>query len=332
MKKNISKKKSTRYSNRRNTVRPSKYRNKYSKKTQIGGDGNSEDLIRTYTANDQFPEDSPVLEDVPDTISSEVKKNFRETPVKSKVLEPILNRTHTKSKQLTDDIKIQIFTDVDDTLHPAGPGVKGFFSGYDRDGDRDTYYQCVDELHKQIYEKFQLPTVIVSANPHSNKAKKKHIAKKLNIGEVDILPGEYIASGLSSINATLLGTGENNVPFVYTPMSNVKTKNIKAYVTKNKTKYPNYKAIWIGDNGQGDLLAAKELLEEKIIDIALIHYVNPHHISGLEIENRNEKLFSFHNYQQVIDILKNNVVELKFLENCKQEPTRTHHQIKHDIK
>ena len=310
MKKNISKKKSTRYSNRKKTVRTSKHRNKYSIKNKLGGDDNSEDLIRTYTANDQFPEDAPYLE------------------------EPILNRTHTKTKQLTDDMpKIQIFTDVDDTLHPAGPGIKGFLAGYDRDGDRDTYYQCVDELHKQIYDKFKLPTVIVSANPHSNEAKKIHIAEKLNIDKVDILPGEYIASGLSTINASLLGTGENNYPFVYTPMGNVKTKNITAYVEKKKRKYPNYKAIWIGDNGQGDLLAAKDLLKENIIDIALIHYVNPHHYSGISSSwHRNEKkLFSFTNYQEVITILRDNVEELDFLDNCINPPTRTQHQLKHNI-
>ncbi len=146
-------------------------------------------------------------------------------------------------------------------------------AGVDR-SNSSAYYPCVHELHGQIYTKYGMPTVVVSANPlktdYNKKAREIERHLGLNKGGVIYFPGEFGAS-----SKLLKGN--------YTAMASVKAKRIREEVAKIRGELgERYRAIWIGDNGQGDLIAAEELLHDNIIHVALIHYVDPNKPSGKE--------------------------------------------------
>jgi len=169
-------------------------------------------------------------------------------------------------------VQWQLFTDVDDTLHPAGPGFFGGIAGSNDNGSRHEYYNCVGDLHKQFYTRYNLPTVIVSANPLPVlRSKTRNVKNKLgNIG-VKIFKGEWGASTASVVRARFQKTAAT----AYQAMANTKIKQISEEVTNQRKLLgpSNYKAIWIGDNGQGDFLVAQQLLKDKIIEYAFIHTV-----------------------------------------------------------
>ena len=247
----------------------------------------------------------------------------------------MLKSGHTNEKRKGNKI-YQIFTDVDDTLHPSGPGIIGMVAGIDREGERGVLYECVDKLHQQIYKRFRLPTIIVSANPIPDFSGKKALffSKELKV-PVEIISGDFGASILSTASNAMPETPsskeETRHSLHYYPMAEVKERDITAYITIQREKYGSgYRAIWIGDNGQGDLLAAKELLRKGIIDVSLIHYVDPKKVSGKgSLWHRNEaQLFPFNNYSEAIEILRNFDREnLNFLEDCNLVTEHTPHQL-----
>jgi len=90
----------------------------------------------------------------------------------------------------------------------------------------------------------------------------------------------------------------------------------------------NYRAIWIGDNGQGDLLAANELLEQGLIYAALIHHVNPRKKSGKGTKwFKQGMLYPFENYFRAINWLKK-FTGLERLDICQEIPPPSLHQLK----
>ena len=229
-------------------------------------------------------------------------------------------------------IKYQLITDADDTLHPAGSGKETLFglvpvAGVDIYGDRHKYYPCVILLHQEIYKKFGLPTVIVSADPRSWAAEKTASKTKDLLGEdasdnITRYPGSALASLTSSVSNILARVHESVHGHLlrkshdenwdydnYQSMATIKVNSIEKHVrneelTAEKNGY-EYRAIWIGDNGQGDLLAAKQLLNDGVIYAALIHYVDPRKPSGKSSAwyRGEERLFSFTNYKQAIENL-----------------------------
>ena len=263
------------------------------------------------------------------------------------------SKAASSSRTLRRAIKYQLITDVDDTLHPAGSSwhtVLGHIpiAGVDVYGDRGTYYPCVDSFHQEMFKTFQLPTVIVSANPKKITGEK--LAKKTRKlhGEgantnVIAHHGELWASTKSTLSNAVGRFYAGHVANIaqkkyddnwdldnYESMAAVKIKTITNHVRQMKQEAADasppweYRAIWIGDNGQGDLLAAEALLREKIIYAALIHYVEPRKPSGEDSEFRyndsgNEVLFSFRNYSDAIQYLKRlDPTNLGFL-NCPEK-------------
>jgi len=235
----------------------------------------------------------------------------------------------------------QLISDVDDTLHPSGWFAGSRWhetAGVDYEGIREQYYPCVKKLHSQFYNKFELPTVIISANPRAIKSEKmKKIAKELGIKNIEYNGGEWVASigawYLNMFPRILRTPYEQYSNIHYSSMAIVKIQQITNHTDTMKKKYEEmnieYRAIWIGDNGQGDLIAAKELLNDGKIYAALIHLVDPTKQSGISsswARIDDQRLFSFNNYDTAISQLKNQL-GLSFLEDCDEDASNDPHQL-----
>ncbi len=230
------------------------------------------------------------------------------------------------------EVRYQLITDVDDTLHPAGSLLFGYaqIAGVDL-RDRSTYYPCVAELHQEIFRKFGLPTVIVSANPVPPDKKKiadktAHLHGEGENPQVVYHPGHYLSSAFS-VGSNFVGRMISpRRPYEgiiydadgYAAVARVKENIIRKHVKEMKEAAENaqppytYRAIWIGDNGQGDLKVAEKLLPESIIYAALIHYVEPRKDSGKEFSDK-YRLFPFTFYHQAVQWLQGLDPNLEFL-------------------
>jgi hypothetical protein len=242
-----------------------------------------------------------------------------------------------------DGLRYQLFTDVDDTLHPAGYAAVGWFeiAGVDREGDRSEYYPCAKELHKWFNNEFGLPTVIVSANPKTSieSGKIKYAeALEMPLDAIEYMGGEKIASTMSvlenlmpTLSASIFRRGVDMRENIhYNRMARVKIGHITKKVMEMREELgeENYRAIWIGDNGQGDLLAANELLEQGLIYAALIHHVNPRKKSGKGTKwFKQGMLYPFENYFRAINWLKK-FTGLERLDICQEIPPPSLHQLK----
>lgn len=223
-----------------------------------------------------------------------------------------INKTNSASQE-----KWQLFTDVDDTLHPAGPGFIGWMAGSNYTGSRHEYYDCVGDLHKQFYKRYGLPTVIVSANPLPvTRSKTTNVKKNLGNIDVKIFKGEPLASATSVVRSS------------YQEMANIKIKQIREEVTNQRliNGHSRYKAIWIGDNGQGDLLVAQQLLKDNIIQYALIHTVDKEKPDGSRMDKKQKRIIKFrkNTYDWLINHLKTHKKfdgKFEWLKECSSEKT-----------
>jgi len=229
----------------------------------------------------------------------------------------------------TKTVVYQLLTDVDDTLHPSGFLGYGL-AGVDSEGRRDEYYPCVRKLHTAFYNNFELPTIIVSANPlWKSKSSIENIARELG-AQIEYKGGDLASSLWSTILNLLPGIPDNRDDYYnlhYMSMANVKIAQISEHIKKMRDIYAGttieYRAIWIGDNGQGDLLAAKKLLQKELIFAALIHIVDPNKQTGRSsawarpFGDDPKRLFPFDNYKTVITQLRS--LGLNFLENCDEK-------------
>ena len=245
----------------------------------------------------------------------------------------------------------QLFTDADDTLHPSGFASLGSLNlaGVDSVGDRHKFYDCVSQLHQQIQARNGgLPTIIISANPlPATSSKKEKIKKALGIEQLEIFSGSALSSGSSILQNIKIKAAEFVAPLPngqvttdtenlhFQAMADVKVDQITKYVSamrkEQRTKGRRYRPIWIGDNGQGDLLAAKILLQNKVIFAALIHWVDPRKASGKSSQwYRSEdppRLFPFKNYGEAIEHLKH-YTGLQDLTSCRIEQESPHHLLR----
>lgn len=228
------------------------------------------------------------------------------------------------SKTPKKKIKYQLITDVDDTLIPSGWAAG--IAGVDSRGKRGEYYPCVKKIHRSVHNLYRLPSVIVSANPKapsSRKIKSKTLAlhgfkphEPVTYYNGSLISSTYsVASNLYAKSKSFLykkaRLGDYDVSSLdsdgFSSMARQKINTIEAHVRvmRNDLEKKNIEVrhIWIGDNGQGDLIAARELLNRGLIFAAFIHYVDETKPSGEEYGIKN--LFSFPTYKKAIIDLKN---------------------------
>lgn len=173
-----------------------------------------------------------------------------------------------------------VLTDIDDTLY-ANRGVKSCIAGSDMSWPEHIAYPGVKEMHRQLHslQKSTHYSTVISAAPGAVKT------KKLNSQELkDILGGtdfsfiqgmegkREILRNVPSIILTSAYRGDNPDGAFYRAIADTKYARFQQYARI----FPERQYIWIGDNGQGDEVAGKRMLDQRDVMVTVcIHIVRP---------------------------------------------------------
>ena len=215
------------------------------------------------------------------------------------------------SKKLPD--MWHIMTDIDDTLYPNTEHGT-FIAGSDISWKQKTAYPGIKLFYRLFYknENCSEYSTILSATPGCLKEKK--LENKLLH---EILGKEYgfiqgieskgvILSHTSDILSNCVGhlcninksTNANNISELFTIFGNTKFERFKQYLTL----FPEYKILFIGDNGQGDVLAGLQMIKYNSNCHVFIHKVSENGIDFKKSDEEDgtiERLHFFTNYYEL---------------------------------
>ena len=172
-----------------------------------------------------------------------------------------------------------VLTDIDDTLY-ANRGGKTCIAGSDMSWPEHIAYPGVKEMHRQLHllRKSTHYSTVISAAPGVFKT------KKLNSQELkDILGGtdfsfiqgieskrELLRNAPSTLLTGLYYRGNNPDSMFYRTCADTKYARFQQYVRI----FPERQYIWIGDNGQGDEVAGRRMLDQQDVTVTVcIHIV-----------------------------------------------------------
>uniref|UniRef100_A0A6C0L7A2 Phosphatidate phosphatase APP1 catalytic domain-containing protein n=1 Tax=viral metagenome TaxID=1070528 RepID=A0A6C0L7A2_9ZZZZ len=215
-----------------------------------------------------------------------------------------LLKLFTERQYTIDSKKIpHILTDIDDTLYPnhehglAGsdlswiikehfPGIKKFY---------ELFYSNLNENSKY--------STVLSATPGPLKSKKlldKHDLIKPVLGEeFGFIQG--VDSKHEHITGPILLAREHGLDSRYQMYGETKYRRCKEY----SQLFPEHQIIFIGDNGQGDLIAGKMMLEDSDLTGTKVFIHKIYEKTGLKksSEENNEKykgrLYFYKNYLEL---------------------------------
>ncbi len=238
-----------------------------------------------------------------------------------------------------------IMTDIDDTLYPNTETIKiinitTYIAGSDISWAQKTPYPGIITFYESFYKKLPINskyTTILSATPGCFKNSKLNDDHNIlhdilkNYGFIQGVEGKFeIASYtgriITNMGSNLLGRAVDKIePFLpknkYTTRSssasvndisnlfklfgNTKFERFKQYLSI----FPEYKIIFIGDNGQGDVLAGMQMLNYmKTLNLDDRCHVFIHKVSENgrnfkqvpeETNNKPERLNFFKNYYEL---------------------------------
>ena len=217
--------------------------------------------------------------------------------------------------------KIQLLTDMDDTLYPnKTPGA----GRDDRPGlDQKRLYPCVKEVHNRVYDLFRLPTVVISARPTVLLHEHEELQTRHGLPPLFMIGGD-IAGSLAGASAAVVQTYWNklmakstsparksaaDIDAIYKDMAATKLETIKTYKhTLRREGLRNIDLVFIGDNGQGDLQTAKDALKAKYISMAFIHVVT-RDAKTFPQSRSQPNLFYFCTYESVLKQISEHITE-----------------------
>jgi hypothetical protein len=169
---------------------------------------------------------------------------------------------HFHKYQLPDSMAVtHILTDVDDTIYPSALG------GSDLSFPDKTFYPGVVQLFHELSGSPYI--TLLSARPKLLEPQTRNKFSNLCI-PVNLLAGglkTLVREGLPSLYK--LAQGQYDSLRDYQQFAREKIDNFKKYASV----YPDYRFIFFGDIGQGDLLVAKSLAEEDSVIVSMIHDV-----------------------------------------------------------
>jgi hypothetical protein len=164
-----------------------------------------------------------------------------------------------------------IMTDIDDTLYPNTEHGT-YIAGSDTSWYQKQPYPCIVKLYNLFYNK--LPQVsrystVLSATPGCFKfskitGKKESISRV--IGDFGFIQGEesktkfvpFVKGMFNNYNNRRKGIIDSTSNLaLYTQFGNMKFERFTQYLKL----FPEYKILFIGDNGQGDVIAGKQMLQ-----------------------------------------------------------------------
>jgi hypothetical protein len=165
-----------------------------------------------------------------------------------------------------------IMTDIDDTLYP-NTEHGSYIAGSDISWHSKTPYPGIIKFYELFYNKLSQVSrysTILSATPGCLKNSKiiKHKAEYNSIlGDFGFIQGEESKSKLipfatgifrNFFNMRRGNYGANSSLALYTYFGNMKFERFTQYLKL----FPEYKILFIGDNGQGDVIAGKQMLRD----------------------------------------------------------------------
>jgi len=233
--------------------------------------------------------------------------NVLEPELRPQLLQNI--EAHATKKQIP-----HILTDIDDTLFP---NFNGFIEtmGSDTSWKSHAPYPGIKKFYEIFHRNIPIPiaryTTVLTGTPTFFKG---HRLTSPNI--VDILGKNFgFMQGFDkkrhAVQAMLLGVyehGPHKFAVSSTYIAAVKYEKFMQY----RQLFPEYKLLFIGDNGQGDLIAGKQMIESDPTTLVFIHNILKHSSAFLlsdaqerdEQRNSDGRLFFFKNYLELADIFR----------------------------
>ena len=180
----------------------------------------------------------------------------------------------------------KILSDIDDTLVCSfGPSLAGIDQSYPPKAIYPGVLRFYRELDLGVagnddeWDKHRVGNLVfLSARPHVY----KDLAEQVTFEKLKALKGdENNPCGMHTTPSLLAGSMETGGDYLFRglmePIARKKFDNFREY----STLYPEFKFVFIGDNGQGDVRAAEMILESveqrKNVERIYIHEVQPLH-------------------------------------------------------
>lgn len=216
------------------------------------------------------------------TLSKIVFKIMTEKNKKTLLDYFLMEACNTETKRI-------LMTDVDDTLFPSKVG------GTDRSLPFGVLYPGLLAFHNVIIST-GLPLIVLTARPEQMAGKTADNIKAAmdNVRDIILLTGKRRDIPIGAL-ATVKGKvfesfGKTEKAEDYEPMANTKTENFMRF----QQLFPEYKVVFTGDSGQGDVLTAIDMIslqerlsclkDNKSFEGAFIHDVKRNELSAGRIE------------------------------------------------
>jgi hypothetical protein len=209
-------------------------------------------------------------------------------------------------KQLPEKV-YHIMTDVDDTLFAhTSAGVAGADASWTEKIPYPGIIMFYELFYNKLQEMFRYSTVL-SATPgvlksgRINNDTMKTILKEYSFiqGNIESKTGmltQGLASGVQGLTQHFgrkAGVSLPDYTGIHKGFGDTKFQRYKQY----KSIFPEYKIIFLGDNGQGDLIAGKQMLDEPGTDtIVCIHKVIEGKLGRKESSDVKPGLYFFEDY------------------------------------
>ena len=172
-----------------------------------------------------------------------------------------------------------VVTDIDDTLY-ANHMHHTYVAGSDDSWIQHTPYPGVAALHQQLHtlDNATSYTTVLSGTPGPLKSKKLHSAALHDIlgKNFAFIQGIESKRDIFSLGPSILATawnkGINPDGEFYKKLATTKFMRFKQYAKI----FPERRFIWIGDNGQGDEVVGRWMLQQKDVSVTVcIHTIRP---------------------------------------------------------
>ena len=262
-----------------------------------------------------------ILVSTPNSVGCDIRElinnNYLTDTLKESFLDNIKRASLYFQKYLLNNKKIpHILTDIDDTLYPSRSAFSQT-SGRDSSWKNHEPYPGIKKFYELFYKSLDYSesryTTILSATPMFLKETK---IDDPTISEI-IGPSYGFIQGSEKKRDAIqsLITGMVDRPFYYLAPSSEKIGTEKFFKFQQYTRiFPEYRLIFIGDNGQGDLIAGKKMIMYQNDCLVFIHNIiyNNSFLFTKEEEELHQKdcknrLFFFKNYLELTYIFTNHL-------------------------
>jgi hypothetical protein len=174
-----------------------------------------------------------------------------------------------------------VLTDIDDTLY-ANRWYRTYIAGSDMSWPEHIAYPGVKEMHRQLHslDNSTKYSTVLSATPGAAKTKKmnsQELKDMLGGTDFSFIQGiegkrDILRNAPSTLLTGFFYRGNNPDGAFYRTIAETKYARFQQYARI----FPERQYIWIGDNGQGDEVAGRRMLDQPDVTVTVcIHIVRP---------------------------------------------------------